>query len=75
MSDADLAEGRVYPPLSNIREVSLHIAVKVAEYVYKKQLAAHYPEPQDKDAFIRSNLYSTDYESFIPDMYDWPSQL
>jgi malate dehydrogenase (oxaloacetate-decarboxylating)(NADP+) len=73
VTDGDLAEGRVYPPLTKIREVSLQIAVKVAQYVYQEKLATHYPEPKDKDAFIRSKLFSTDYESFLPDIYEWPS--
>ena len=30
MSDEELQEGRLYPPLSNIREVSLQMAVKVS---------------------------------------------
>ena len=68
----DLAEGRIYPPLDQIREVSTRIAVKVAEYAYTNKMAAHYPEPADKDMFIRSQLYTTDYESFVPDVYDWP---
>ncbi|XP_013418136.1 NADP-dependent malic enzyme-like [Lingula anatina] len=68
-----LAEGRVYPPLSDIQKVSTEIATKLAEYAYKKgNLCAHYPEPKDKEAFIKSHQYSTDYESFLPDIYDWP---
>lgn len=30
MTDEELAQGRLYPPLSNIREVSIYIAVKVS---------------------------------------------
>lgn len=29
LTDEELAEGRLYPPLSNIREVSVQMAVKV----------------------------------------------
>ena len=67
-----MSEGRVYPPLSDIREVSVKVAVKVAEYVYDSKMASYYPEPEDKDQFIRAMLYDYNYESFIPDMYDWP---
>lgn len=69
----NMAEGRVYPPLSAIREVSVKVAVKVAEYAYENKLASHYPEPEDKDRFIRAQLYDYNYESFIPDMYEWPN--
>uniref|UniRef100_A0A8C0TZX8 Malic enzyme NAD-binding domain-containing protein n=1 Tax=Cyanistes caeruleus TaxID=156563 RepID=A0A8C0TZX8_CYACU len=30
LTDEELAQGRLYPPLSNIREVSIYIAVKVS---------------------------------------------
>ncbi|XP_072272567.1 NAD-dependent malic enzyme, mitochondrial isoform X2 [Pyxicephalus adspersus] len=72
LTPEELDQGRLYPPLSNIREVSLCIAVKVMEYVYRKGMAFQYPEPLDKDAYVRSKVWSTDYDSFLPDMYTWP---
>ena len=72
VTDGHLAEGRVYPPLSQIQDVSLAIAVDLAEYVYKEGLASAYPEPMDKEAFIRSFRYNTDYESFEPETWEWP---
>ncbi|KAM9320564.1 NADP-dependent malic enzyme, mitochondrial [Gastrophryne carolinensis] len=67
-----LAEGRLYPPLSTIREVSLKIAVKIVDYAYKNNLASWYPEPEDKLAFVKSLVYSPDYDSFAIDSYRWP---
>ncbi|KAM9329810.1 NAD-dependent malic enzyme, mitochondrial [Gastrophryne carolinensis] len=72
LTDKELDHGRLYPPLCNIREVSICIAVKVMEFVYRNGMAFEYPEPLDKDAFIRSKVWSTDYDSFLPDVYDWP---
>lgn len=72
VTSQDLAEGRVYPPLSKIREVSVKIAAALAEYTYSKGAAATYPEPADKEEFIKGYLYSTEYESFIPETWDWP---
>uniref|UniRef100_A0A673C1G5 Malic enzyme n=1 Tax=Sphaeramia orbicularis TaxID=375764 RepID=A0A673C1G5_9TELE len=72
LTDKELAEGRLYPPLSNIREVSVQMAIKVMEYVYAKGMAFRYPEPVDKNAFVRSTVWNTDYDSFLPDTYDWP---
>ena len=69
----DMKEGRVYPPLSAIREVSIKVAVKVSQYVYDTKMAAYYPEPEDKEKFIRAQLYDYNYESFIPEMYDFPA--
>ncbi|NXF27550.1 MAOM protein, partial [Rhodinocichla rosea] len=72
LTDEELAQGRLYPPLSNIREVSIYIAVKVMEFLYANNMAFHYPEPADKDRYIRSKVWSYEYESFMPDVYDWP---
>ncbi|XP_035513819.1 NAD-dependent malic enzyme, mitochondrial [Morone saxatilis] len=72
LTDKELEEGRLYPPLSNIREVSVQMAVKVVEYVYAKGMAFRYPEPVDKNAFVRATVWDTNYDSFLPDTYDWP---
>ncbi|XP_036396294.1 NADP-dependent malic enzyme, mitochondrial [Megalops cyprinoides] len=72
VTEEHLAEGRLYPPLSNIREVSFKIAVKIVDYAYKKGIASLYPEPKDKEAFVLSQVYSPDYDSFTLDSYDWP---
>ena len=70
----DLDQGRVYPPLSKIREVSTKLALGLTKYAYKNKLALKYPEPEDKDRTIRAHQYTTGYESFVPEMYDWPPQ-
>ncbi|KAI2655100.1 NADP-dependent malic enzyme, mitochondrial [Labeo rohita] len=72
VTEKDLAEGRLYPPLNNIREVSIKLAVKIVEYAFKNKLATLHPEPHDKEAFVRSLIYSTDYEEFAVDSYSWP---
>ncbi|XP_023692493.1 NAD-dependent malic enzyme, mitochondrial [Paramormyrops kingsleyae] len=72
LTDKDMEQGRLYPPLSNIREVSLRMAVKIVEYVYAKGMAFRYPEPMDKNSFVRASVWNTQYDSFLPDIYDWP---
>ena len=72
VTKADLEEGRVYPPLSTIRDVSLKIAAHVAQYAYTKDLAFLMPEPKDKEAFIKAKMYNTDYANYVPDVFDWP---
>ncbi|KAL7983229.1 hypothetical protein Chor_000105 [Crotalus horridus] len=74
VTQENLAEGRLYPPLSSIRDVSFKIAVKVVDYAYKHNLASWYPEPEDKEAFVKSLVYSPDYDSFIIDSYQWPQE-
>ncbi|NXP90865.1 MAON protein, partial [Passerina amoena] len=72
VTEQHLAEGRLYPPLDSIREVSLKIAVKIVDWAYKHGLASLYPEPADKETFVRQLMYSSDYDSFVFDEYRWP---
>ena len=46
VTEDDLAVGRLYPPLDNIREISVKIAKKVAEEAYQAGTASTYPEPE-----------------------------
>lgn len=73
VTEKDLAEGRLYPPLNSIRDVSLKLAVKIVEHAYKHNTATLQPEPADKEAFVRSLIYSTDYDEFAVDAYRWPA--
>ncbi|KAG8444830.1 hypothetical protein GDO86_009836 [Hymenochirus boettgeri] len=72
--DQHLAEGRLYPPLQTIQEVSINLAVKIVENAYKDNTASVYPEPKNKDAIVRSHVYNTDYDQFLVDSYSWPQQ-
>uniref|UniRef100_A0A8C9U4Y8 Malic enzyme n=1 Tax=Serinus canaria TaxID=9135 RepID=A0A8C9U4Y8_SERCA len=74
VTEENLQEGRLYPPLVTIQDVSLKIAVKVAEEAYRNNTASTYPQPKDLEAFIRSQVYSTDYNSFVADSYTWPEE-
>jgi len=73
VSDAELAEGRLYPPLNTIRDVSLKIAVQLAKNAYKTGEATTYPEPEDMEAFFRSQLYDFQYGEALPQVYPWPA--
>merc|ERR1712038_1793304 len=77
VSDSDYAVGRLYPPLSEIRDCSVKIAKRIAEEAYADKTASTYPEPEDKEAFIRSQLYDYNYDgvSALPARYDWPSHV
>ncbi|XP_014673219.1 PREDICTED: NADP-dependent malic enzyme-like [Priapulus caudatus] len=72
VTEAHLAEGRLYPPLTDIRDISVQIAVSIADHAYEQKYAAYYPEPEDKEAFIRSHLYSFAYENFEPITWNLP---
>jgi len=70
----DLFVGRMYPPLSSLREISVKIATKVAIMAYKEGTASTYPEPEDKESFIRQQLYDYNYDTALPSRFDWPEE-
>jgi malate dehydrogenase (oxaloacetate-decarboxylating)(NADP+) len=63
VSEDDLRQGLIYPPLSKIRAVSSHIAKAVAKVAYARGLAS-IAEPGDLEGFIRSQMYQPDYVSY-----------
>jgi malate dehydrogenase (oxaloacetate-decarboxylating)(NADP+) len=64
VSDSDLEQGRVYPSLKRIRDVSAVIATAVAEAAYEQDLAAE-PRPDALRAFIVKQMYDPVYRSYV----------
>ena len=60
VSEADLAQGAVYPPLQRIREVSLAIATAVAEAGYAEGVA-RLPRPASLRGFLADEMYDPRY--------------
>lgn len=60
VTEADLATGATYPPLSKIREVSLAIATAVAEVAFERGLAG-IARPRDLRAYIQAQMYVPEY--------------
>ena len=60
VTDTDLKRGSIYPPLSEIREVSLTIAAEVAAYAWDKKLTDE-PRPRDIKKYIRAMMYEPAY--------------
>ena len=60
VSDTSLATGLIYPPQSQILEASLHVAIKVAGYIYDKGLA-RVARPPDIAEHIRAVAYRPAY--------------
>jgi malate dehydrogenase (oxaloacetate-decarboxylating)(NADP+) len=63
VSEADLAQGSLYPALPRIREVSAQIAAKVAEVAYTRRLASG-QAPHDVLAHVKSHMYAPRYCSY-----------
>jgi malate dehydrogenase (oxaloacetate-decarboxylating)(NADP+) len=60
VSEEDLAAGALYPPLTDIRAVSLAIAVKVAEEAFASGLATE-DRPDDLESHIAGLMYDPVY--------------
>jgi len=63
VSDADLAQGSIYPPLVRVRDVSAHIAAAVAEVAIARGLATK-PLPKDLVPHMRGLMYEPRYASY-----------
>ncbi len=60
VTQESLDSGLIYPPTSKIFEASLHVATRVAEYIFDKGLA-RVRRPADVAAHIRSSVYQPVY--------------
>jgi malate dehydrogenase (oxaloacetate-decarboxylating)(NADP+) len=60
---ADLAQGSLYPPLAQVRDVSAHIAAAVAEVAFRDCLAG-IARPADLLAHVRAQMYSPRYPDY-----------
>ena len=64
VSQENFAEGLIYPPFTNIRKISAHIAAKVAEKVYELGLASRLPRPENLVKYAESCMYTPTYRSY-----------
>ena len=60
VSEEDLASATLFPPLRTIRDVSLQIAVDVAEKAYEQDIA-QLDKPNDLKAYISNLMYDPSY--------------
>ncbi|VDD96614.1 unnamed protein product [Enterobius vermicularis] len=72
VTEDDLSCGRIYPRLQDIREISVYIAIAIAEHAYNKGIAGLYPKPRDLEKYVRAYQYSTKYDDMMSAIYDWP---
>ena len=64
VSEDDLQQGSLYPPLNNIRVVSVHIAAAVAAVAYREGLARA-TQPADLLGFMRAQMYEPRYATYV----------
>jgi malate dehydrogenase (oxaloacetate-decarboxylating)(NADP+) len=59
-----LANGLLFPPLTSIRDVSLHIATAVAQVVFAKGLTG-ITTPRNVEEFVREHVYQPVYADYV----------
>src|SRR5271157_1291022 len=60
VTEEDLSLGLIYPPQSHIFEASIHVAERIAAYIFDQGLARA-PRPRDISALIRAHVYRPVY--------------
>eukprot|EP01126_Amoeba_proteus_P064742 TRINITY_DN9095_c0_g1_i5.p1 TRINITY_DN9095_c0_g1~~TRINITY_DN9095_c0_g1_i5.p1 ORF type:complete len:389 (-),score=96.90 TRINITY_DN9095_c0_g1_i5:183-1187(-) len=64
VTDEDLKEGRLYPPLEKIRTISLDISAAVMEKSYEEGLAGRDRPAECLTDFVRNRLYLPSYPTY-----------
>jgi len=64
VTEENFEKGLIYPPFTNIREISAQIAAKVACKAYELGLASRLPQPNDMVKCAESCMYSPAYRSY-----------
>ena len=59
-----LKQGSIYPPQSNILEIEIKTAARVAKVVFDQGLA-RVAQPEDIEGFIRGHVYQPEYQSLV----------
>jgi malate dehydrogenase (oxaloacetate-decarboxylating)(NADP+) len=64
VSSNDLEQGRIYPSLAKIRDISTNIASAVAVVAYDQHLARK-QKPDDLQTYINSQMYEPKYRLYV----------
>ncbi|GER25595.1 malic enzyme [Striga asiatica] len=64
VTEENYEKGLIYPPFTNIRKISAHIAANVAAKSYELGLASRLPRPKDLVKFAESCMYSPVYNNY-----------
>ncbi|XP_031107585.1 NADP-dependent malic enzyme-like [Ipomoea triloba] len=64
VTDEHYAQGMIYPPFTNIRKISAHIAASVAAKAYELGVATRLPRPADLVKYAESCMYTPIYRNY-----------
>ncbi len=66
VSQADLEQGSLYPPLEQVRLVSANIGAAVAEVAFAQEIAG-VPRPDDLHEYVQAQMYQPRYPDYAAD--------
>ena len=61
VTSSDLEMGALYPPLQDIRELSVNIAASVINYAYDNKIAGLQPKPDNVKSYLQEYMYDPAY--------------
>jgi malate dehydrogenase (oxaloacetate-decarboxylating)(NADP+) len=64
VTPAELEQGLLFPPQSNILETEIKVAARVAKVAFDSHLAT-VERPADYEAFIRGHVYQPEYRDLL----------
>ncbi|KAI3923026.1 hypothetical protein MKW92_015915 [Papaver armeniacum] len=64
VSQENFDKGLIYPPFTNIRKISAHIAANVAAKAYELGVATRLPRPENLVKYAESCMYSPIYRNY-----------
>ena len=67
VTDAEIAQGKLYPDITEMREISAKIATSVASKCYDLGLARLSPKPGSMDNFIRMRMFVPKCSNVVED--------
>ena len=70
-TEEELAEGRVFPQVTNIREVSKHVAIACAKHASEKGTSRSYPaRGETVEQWIERKMYYPEYVPIFSRLYE-----
>src|SRR5258708_249190 len=61
VTEENFASGLIYPPIDAILQVSVNMAIKIAESIFDRELA-RVSRPENMASFVRSKMYQAVYQ-------------
>eukprot|EP00038_Savillea_parva_P003701 m.129173 g.129173 ORF g.129173 m.129173 type:complete len:82 (-) comp11252_c1_seq2:83-328(-) len=69
MSDKDIADGLLYPPLSQLRRATLHVAIAVAREAGACGVGKVFDDDAALETEVRQSMWSPHYPTVVPATY------